>query len=427
MELDEIIKPSLADPAPIEEKMARIQFISNYIGDLRQQTGFYIGYIPNAYADQPSADNFYETIRKDTEIVRCSHLMSLMAAGERVKIKHENPSLVRLISKLLRSIPDFLHVRKSLIEKGMVFGLGIQKKEYRKVKWVDYPYFEWDVPSRIIEVDRRRLRIERDQDDRNRQYWTIWTPRYDQYQMIEDRNENPSAPLAIQDFIWYIHSYEEMSPYFEGFGDTLYMLAYMKAKALQYWSDLCESWSKPFLVGKIDLMKAVYDAVAGNGMNSAADRKEKLITEFEKWRARHVAIVDKSDELTWNEHGSAGSNIIKELVDFCDSRIQLLFFGSELSTGAGDGKGSYALGAVHKSATDTVVHYNRSRLCEVLQSDLIYDFLWRNRKNLELIGIEMPDVCDVQVEITVDSEELEKMVQEQNPGARDQHIPGGMQ
>ena len=148
---------------------------------------------------------------------------------------------------------------------------------------------------------------------------------------------------------------------------------------------------------------------------------------MQKWRARHCAIVDKNDELTWNEHGSAGSNIIQQLIEECNKQIQLLFFGTELSTGSGDGRGSYALGAVHKEASDTIITYNRTRLAETIQLDLVHDFLWRNRANLKAIGIKLPEPFDVELEITVDSEEAEQRQQAQNPGQQNPHIPGGMQ
>jgi hypothetical protein len=88
-------------PIIVEKKDARIQFIPNYVSDLRQKTGYYIGYIPNAYADQPTQDNFYEVLRKDPEIQRCSHLMSLMAAGERIKVKTEDEKLSKIIAFLI--------------------------------------------------------------------------------------------------------------------------------------------------------------------------------------------------------------------------------------------------------------------------------------------------------------------------------------
>lgn len=390
-------------------KAARMQFVSNYIGDLRSQIGLYIGYIPNEYADQPSADNFYTTIEMDKEIARCSHLLSLMAAGERIKIKHDNKILTRLVSNAFREINDFLHARKSLIEKSVVFGLGIQKKHYETVEWEDFPGMRWQVCTEMKEVDRRRLRIERDTNARNKQYWTIWQPQFDAYQVIEDRAENPNAPLALQDYAFLYHTTEELYPYFRGFGDVLYDLAAIKTNCMTYWGNLAESWSQPFLTIFANLMKGSFNASSGTGFPTENERKNAILEESKKWRARHVAIFgDSSEKLEWNEHGNSGSNIIRELVEYCDKKIQLIFCGTELSTGAGGGQGSYALGAVHKQEFDTIIQYNRSRLCEVLAVDIAYDFLLRNRWNLYELGIRLPRPRDVEIAITVDAEEQQQ-------------------
>ena len=88
--------------------IARIQHIPSYVSELRSKTGLYIGYIPNAYADQVSADNFYETLRKDPEIARCLHLLSLMSAGEKVVVQAENEDHKKLAEFALNNIHDFL-------------------------------------------------------------------------------------------------------------------------------------------------------------------------------------------------------------------------------------------------------------------------------------------------------------------------------
>jgi len=396
--------------------MARVQFVNKYIGDLRSQTGYYIGYIPNVYADQATADNFYNIIENDDEIVRCSHALALMSSGQRIKIKTKNELITKIIIEMINEIGDFLHARKSLLEKGMVYGLGIQKKNYTKVRFPELTAgLIWNCPTSLQEVDRRRLRIERDEQDKNIQYWTIWHPQYDQHIILEDLAENPFAPYSLQDYIWYIHSYEELSPYFKGFGDTLYMLCYIKRKVLQYWADLCESWAKPFVTILTDTVKAGYDAVMGGGFLSQAAKIDKIISEFEKVRAKHIYVGDKSDELKIHENGSIGSNILENLITYCDKKIQLLFFGTELATGTGGSSGgSYALGSVRKQVTDCIVLYNRLRLAETIRLDLIYDFLVRNKKNLDSLATPLPRKGTIQVEIISDSEEEEKKQQQGN-------------
>ena len=303
--------------------LAKIQLIPNYVGELRTQIGYYLQWIPNEYADQVSADNFYEVLRKDVEIARCLHLLSLMTAGETATIECDDERLAEVSAFVLRQIKDFIHARKSLVEKAVLFGCGIQRKYYHRVF---YQERYWQMPYRLAEVDRRRLRIERDEDDKTLVYWTIWCPEIDQYIMLEDRSQNQNAPdgCGVQDYVWYMHMAEELSPYFEGFGEVLYTLAYIKSKVVQYWADLCESWSKPFLVAQVDLTKATIDATLGSGFPSSESRVNALIDTFEKCRGRHVAVVDVGDKLQWFEHGSTGANIIRELLEYCDKKIQLL-------------------------------------------------------------------------------------------------------
>lgn len=384
---------------------AKIQIIPGYVSTLRQRTGYYIGYIPNTYADQATADGYYEVIRKDVEIARCMHLLSLMAAGERIRVEAEEP-YKKLSLFALSNIDDFVHARKSLIEKGTLFGLGIQRKYYGYETEFGQ---KWQVIKGIQEVDRRRLRIERDTEDRNELYWTIWCPRRDKYIIIEERGKNPLAGpgCAVEDYVWYIHSYEELSPYFEGFGDTLYTLSYISTKALQYWADLSESWAKPFLIAMVDLASAAVNANLGAGFVSATQRAKDLISTFEKARARHMVVIDKTDEVRFHEHGTTGNNIIEGLIQYCDKKKQLMILGSELSTTSG-GIGSYKLGAVHKEQTDTIVLYHRYRLAEILFRDIVQDFFFRNQASLRRIGLRIPRKNEVKIKIEVEFEELEK-------------------
>lgn len=390
--------------------LGRLQHVDTYIGDLRQQMGYWMGWIPNTYADQPSADGFYEILRKDMEVKRCSNLISLMAAGEIIKVTHPDPRVCKLAVNFLSGIREFLHARKSLIEKGIVFGLGVQKKVYdhRCMKGFQG---NWKVVRELREVDRRRLRIERDPETKQT-YWTLWTPEYNAYVVLEDLAINPKAPYTVQNYMWYIQEYEELAPYFEGYGDVLYPLIWLKRNVIQYWGDLCESWAKPFLSILVDVMKATMDNDIGGTFNTIEARREELIKVFEKARARHVAVIDKNEKLEFHEQGSVGSNILKEFVEYVDKKVNLLFFGTDLATTAGK-TGSYALGHIHKEAEDILVLYNRDRLADVIKYDLLVDFFWRNLNLLTLNRIPMPKVHEIGVEITAEREEIDKQLQKE--------------
>lgn len=389
--------------------LARIQIIPSYVADLRQITGLYIGYISTDVADL--AENYYEILKNDDAVAHGMHLLSLMVAGEYFEVKAANNTLQEVIEFCCANIRDFVHVRKSLAYSAILFGLGVMRKRWREVYWKG---LKWQVPYEIREIDRRRLRIERGEKDRNEMYWTLWDPRRDRYIVLEDRALIPNVEIAVQDFIWYIHEYEEMNPYFRGFGEILWQAVYIKSKIIQYWADLCESWAKPFLVVLLDAAKAAFDAGMGTGFPSAADRINQIFTAFEKARSRHMVVMDNSDKLEYHEKGSVGNNIIRELHEYLDKKIELLILGAELTTQA-PSVGSYALGQLHRGATQSIVAYNRTRLEDVLEQELIQDFLYRNRLNLLAMGFrEFPRIDQYKLQIKVEAEEKRKEAIEDN-------------
>lgn len=396
-------------------KPARYQIIPAYIGALRSKTGYYLGYVPNEYADQVTADNAYDMLKNDISINHPLHIHACMAGGEQWEIEAKIPYKF-ILEKMLARIFDFVHARKSLIENGMLFGLGVQRKYYDKFKISECPGIEWIGISSIKEVDRRRLRLERNEDSgqfgvyRNEMYWTIWSPMGDQYICLEDRHDNPAASDGggLQDYIWYYHEQEEQSPYFRGLGQVLYPYAYIHKCGLQYWADLCESWSKPFIAIFTDLTKGTINALLSGDIKTAEEKARILLETCEGIRARHTAVLDKGDTFEVKEHGSTGNNIIKDLMDYCDDKIKLLFLGAELTTGTGSGVGSYALGNVHRQQTETLIMYSRSRLQEVLLRDIIYDLLYRNRINFYRLGFAAPEIGDIKFRIYTEAEEQKK-------------------
>jgi len=256
--------------------LANIQNIPAYVGELRARTGYYLGWIPNEYADQATADAYYDIIRQDTEIWRCLNLLSLMSAGEYIFIETKDKKLKAVCKFFMKNIRKFLHARKSMVEKALLFGLGIQRKYYKKE---EFGGMEWTIVSSLKEVDRRRLRIERDNQDKNKLYWTIWCPRIDQYIKLGERKDFPLAPegTCFDDYVWNYYENEELFPYFQGLGDILYTLAYIKSKVIPYWADLAESWSKPLLIWSIDSAVASFTANIGTSATGSAQRVKELL------------------------------------------------------------------------------------------------------------------------------------------------------
>ena len=420
VEQEQATPPAIRDDPQIPQK-ARYQIIPPYIGALKAKIGYYIGWVPNENADQVSADDAYSILKNDYAVYHGLHLHACMASGERYRIVSSDEQLTYIVEKLLERIFDFHHARKSLIENGTLLGLGIQRKFYETFEMREYPGLTWVGVKEIREVDRRRVRLEKEADSKTDLYWTIWCPKIDQYIIMEDRHDNPyiAEGAGLQDYIWYFHEREETCPYFRGLGDILYALCYIKKKGLQYWADLSESWAKPMIIGLMDIAKGILSGSIGAEIQTIDQRIIALLDALEKARARHVIIADSNDKIEVKEHGSTGQNILKELLEYCDNNIRLSMLGAELTTGAGRGPGSFALGYVHQQQTETLIMYSRLRLQEVLVRDLIYDLLFRNRENLYRLGVTAPEPGDVKLELYTEIEEQKKQaVSERMTGYR---------
>lgn len=397
---------------------ARYQHVNSYVSDLRSLTGYYTGWIDQQYADSPSSDpdNAFNTIMNDPSVYHAMNLLSLWAAGEYVEVSVKNNEvLTQMLNRAIGYVQDFSHARKSLSFGGILFGLGVQKKYFQEVVFPEAPGLRWQVPVAIREVDRRRMRIERDPENKNNTKWCIWSPVTDNFVYLKDRAEFPDyqAGYTLQDFVWYVGDYEETYPFGRGLGEVLYPLCSIKKYCQQYWADLAESWSKPFLVMMVDSVKASIDASLGSGLPTSARRVQDLLRAMESSRARHSMVLDKSDELRALEQGSIGTNILSELMTYLDKKINLAILATELVTESGGGQGSYAMAQIHRGSTQSVVMYHRNRLEEIIKRDIMQDFFIRNRKNLTALGWKVPERHEISVEIKVRSEEQKDKILQQ--------------
>uniref|UniRef100_A0A6H1ZFX6 Portal protein n=1 Tax=viral metagenome TaxID=1070528 RepID=A0A6H1ZFX6_9ZZZZ len=392
-----------------EKKPANIQFVTNYITELRQKIGLYLPFIP----EQSEAEDFFEIIENDAAVSHALNIVSLMSAGEFFELATQNEQLTKIIIKGLSYIRRFTHARKSMIQKAFLYGLSIQKKNWKKVVWRNFPGLVWEVPTSLLEVDVRRTRIERNVSDKTDIWWSIYDAETDRYIKIEDRNINPFAPVAIQDYIWTEYEREEMSPYKRGVGEILYLLVYIKNRAIQAWSELSEKWGQPFLVGQIKTAMLAYNAAAkaGSGMGDASEIMKNFVGILENMRARNVAVIPDHDAIKVHEHGNQGANILQQLIDYIDKKIQLLILGAELTTIA-PSVGSYALGQAHKGITESIVNYNKAIVEEELERDLVQDFLIRNKYNLIALDIDFPEQGEIKLFLSDRRSEKEAEMQE---------------
>ena len=279
------------------------------------------------------------------------NLLSLWSAGEHFEVISPWQEVSDIVVRALKYCSDFNHARKQLAYDSVLYGLGLQKKVWKKVVWRDYPGMTWEVPSKLEEVNRQRLRVQREYSQRENTQWCIWDLPSDKYLVMQDRAQNPNYQgPQIQDYVWLFYEQQELSPYYRGLGgDILYKLVYIKNKILDYWARLSEKHSQPIITFLINKAKAAFDASLGEGFTSRVARVENLLDQYEKMAQGSALVMDKdAEDIRFHEHGGSGSRIIQEFIDYIDGQIMYVLLGSTLTTSTGGGKGSYAMANVHR-------------------------------------------------------------------------------
>lgn len=393
------------------------QGIEDYIIDLRQNLRYYTPWISQHDADTVTKDNAWEMIINDTKLASCLDLLATWSAGEYYHISTGDPRVDEVVRRGLSCISDFTHARKQIIYDAIIYGLGLQKIQWDKAHWRDYPGLTWEVPVALLEVNRQRLRIERDINDRRLKWWNIWTEEHNEYVKIKNRRDCPlyEGPLE-QDYVWFFWERNEMNPYYRGSGEVLYKLIYIKDKVIKYWADLCERYSQPIAAFMINTNKGSFDDDAINGHKSFVQRTNELIDLYTKMAQGPAWILDKNSEaVQFHEHGSSGSRIIQEFVEYADLQINNNILGGELTSDAGSGH-SYAMGQIHRGNAQSKVMYNRTRSQERYQDNLMCEFMWRNRANFSALGLTIPERYNVKIKFSVEEEEIKKEVLREDGG-----------
>jgi len=408
-----------------ETKFARIQHIPHYVSQLRQAIGLYLGYIiPPSFAQEA-----FEAIQQDPTVQHAINYLSLLSAGRDWYIdaqgKEYQPS-AKCVEEGLRMINDFTHARKSLA-MGALYGMSLLKKDWQQEACeLGGIKGNWWVCKSLSEVDPRRIRIERDTEDRNCCYWTLWTPEEDRYIILEDRAKNSNAKNAMQDYIWYFSEFSELQAgYGLGLGHVLWSICHIKSKVLQYRAELAETWARPWVIAKIDLLMGVLNDSAMTGHFPAINsRVSDILDVLEKMRGRHILAVPSQgqDELDIKEAGSSSDNMMNSFLEYLDKSITTLILGSTLNTQEGNA-GSYAQSKVHESSTDAVVSYHRERIEEALTRDLVDDFIQRNKLLLIRAGIPQKGQLQYKIRDPRQSESKKQEKQQALPIALQMQLP----
>lgn len=400
------------------------QHDSSYVLEFKSAySPYYMGYVPNSHADTAAEDdnNVYNTIERDPTISQGMQLMTLSIAGEDVDVKFR-PGMEReqaLAKWMLGNIQDFPQAGRNIAHGAIMYGLGVLAKEIEKRECRLFPGIEFATPVRLREVDRRRLRIERHDQNQWTNQWAIKSMKYDRYVLLRDRKDLPDYPypFCFQDYVFYTGEYSEQYPYGKGLAEVLFPLAYISKKVIQYWADLCESWRKPNWHVQVDPSLMAAMTSLGGGTVTEQQVIRAVHEMIRNGRADNTLITSTAIKLNPLEKGTVGNNILEKCLEYLDKRKLLAIMGTELVGNAGGSGASYAMAQIHRGGFSTIFMYYRTRLEEYFKKQLVIEFFWRNRKQIQQAGLTIPDVTDFDLKIIVKSEELKEKVIEGSDGA----------
>lgn len=403
------------DTKIIEPIRAKINSYEDAVQEYKYATAYYNNWIPHDYSSVLTNNEAYDLLKNDETIREKMNLLSLFASGEKSRLhvskyvdSREESIYRRVAEKALLNIDRFGEAKKSLIFQSHLFGLSMQEIHWEPKTIRGLPG-TWLMPVRLEEYDKRFFRKERNLESKE-EYWTMWRKEHDEYIVILDAYEYPGyLGPTTQDFLWCYYEQDNFEPYFRGLSHVLFKLAYTKKFMHQYWHDLAESWSKPWIQVKADMQKGSFnDTDLGSGFETWAARAEEYIKELSKHRAQHILVSDKDDhEIEIHTGGgSIGQNIMSEYIDYADQRIEKNILGESLENK--DGGGSFNAGSLKREAMDAVIVDARDAAEETHSNQLLMQVYYRNRKNLWHLGVDVPDKGDVRLEYFIEAEEIKE-------------------
>lgn len=400
----------------IPPKKAQVQTWSSAVQDYKYAVAYYNNWIPQDYSSVLTEGEAYDLLKNDGKIRESLNLLSLFASGEKTRLitsKYLDSKAIsiylRIAEKALSNINRFNHGKKAVVFNSHLFGLSLQEVEWETKRIPGLPGI-WQLPKSIKEYDKRLLRLERSTEDRSIKYWTMWREETDAYMVLLDRNDYPHyLGPCMQDFLWCYYEQDMYEPYYRGLSHVLFKYAYTKKFMEQYWHELAESWSKPWIQVAADLEKGSFnDGELGEGFETWNVRREEYIRELSKHRARHILVTDRaSEDITIHSGGgSIGQNIMAEYVEYANKTIHRNVLGDDLETQ--EGGSSFNMGTLKRENIDAIVVDARVAAEETHSNQLLIETYWRNRENLWFLGVDVPDRGDVRTEYYIESEEVKK-------------------
>jgi len=250
-------------------------------------------------------------------------------------------------------------------------------------------FARWWVPTKITDIDRRRIH-----------HAPVWSTEPDgrrtlrTQMMLWSVTENAWRPIQdLRPFVRHIYNDEEARlGYGRGLIEAVYFYWYAKTIALQKGLRGLERWAEGGFAVGVDGLKAA-STTKDNDTIVAAWKDA-----WKAWFSHYLLVHDKADELKPVPGPSEGHQMVHEWLRYLDDAITRLILGSVLPSGGASEQGSLARAEVEEDTTESLIQYDRILLDDTLTRDLVGCIWFQNRQLfLEMFpGAKMPKFSSVQ-------------------------------
>lgn len=332
----------------------------------------------------------YERLRLDPVVSFAIRLRKLLASGtdwylEAASTRPEDRKLLTIMEALLQQVEQFTMARFNLAE-AIIAGSrwAMIEGEERELEIPGLPRMKWWVPTKLRDVDKRRLRQN-----------SISPPvktREIQYRDSQGNTTDVEVPFQAKEWVWEIYrpvnqQWEEIDRdeyvrhvnddredtlgYGGGLASELYTYWYAKEVALQFGLQYLERWAMGMIVAHVNNLR--------DGQASApasAQRMTDWLNTLKTTRTQHVLIADALDRLEVIDAPTGGWTACMQALEYLDGSMRVCILGASLPTTKDAKGGSYAMAEVQQGVSDLLARFDRTALDETLRRDLL-GWCWR--------------------------------------------------
>lgn len=318
----------------------------------------------------------YSKVLRDPVAAHAIRYRKHLVAGSEwtVQPASESPSdqlAAKIVEDMLHALRGFEDARvrlASAIFRGSAYQFVEGRRAFAQLGGVAAA---WWVPTRLVDVDRRRFRL-------SPEGWKLWS--------VERR-----CWEALEHPEWFVRStfddVESSLGYGRGLLDTLYRFQSLKTRTLQQAASACERFAEGFLIAKIANMRDGARAAGGTSSGASA-RAAAVIDLLKRHRARNFLAIDADDDLQMINGVGEGWALIESMLSYLDTNQVMAVLGSTLATMQSmDEVGSNAKAQEHANSTEALVQADRKRLSDDVTRDLIEGLFWPlNRYQIEAVA-----------------------------------------